>query len=250
MADAIIYLHGTPGSPRELSLFGAPDNRFYAPDRFAIATRKTAELAIDALADDLSTRFDGQNLHLIGFSMGGFIAMQLAHRLGGRVSQIDLIASVAPFQGGGFMKQAAGAPLFRLAQLYPKLFKLAVAAQHFAARLAPARLASLLFASARGGDRELAQNREFMSAQAVILRDSFAHGRSGYALEMIAVTDDWRHIVPQIKPPIRMWHGTLDNWTPFAMAEYLRATLPYVTEFKVIEGASHYSTLRVALAEI
>lgn len=176
--------------------------------------------------------------------------MQLAHRLGARVSQIDLIASVAPFQGGDFMKQAAGAPLFRLAQLYPRLFNLAVAAQHFAARLAPARLASLLFARARGGDGELAQNREFMNAQSAILSDSFTHGRNGYTREMIAVTQDWRDILPQIKTPVRIWHGTLDNWAPFAMADYLRATLPNVTEFTVIEGASHYSTLRVALAEI
>ncbi len=77
MADAIIYLHGTPGSPRELSLFGAPDQRFYAPDRYAFAMGKTAELALDELASDLSARFDGQMLHLIGFSMGGYIALQL-----------------------------------------------------------------------------------------------------------------------------------------------------------------------------
>lgn len=250
MADALIYLHGTPGSPRELSLFGVADQRFYAPDRYAIARGKTAEQAIDELASDLSTRFDGELLHLIGFSMGGFIALQLAHRLGGRISQIDLISCVAPFQGGDFMKAAAGAPLFRLAQLYPQIFTLAVAAQHFAARAAPARLASLLFASARGGDGDLVRDPVFMNAQVAMLQDSFAHGRHGYAREMIAVTGDWRHILPQIKTPIRMWHGTLDNWAPFAMADYLRIALPNLTAFNAIEGASHYSTLRVALSMI
>ena len=250
MDKAIVYLHGTPGSPAELTLFGRADPRFHAPDRYTLSPGKDAKAAIDDLANDLSARFAGQPFHLIGFSMGGYIALQLAQRLGGRIAQIDLISSVAPFQGGDFMKDAVGGLLFALAQRQSPLFGLAIAVQHFAARTMPARFAAMLFASARGNDVELVQNPQFIAKISTIVSDSFAHGRGGYAREMIGVTKDWRDILPEIEAPIRMWHGTLDNWAPIGMATYLRATLPDVIEFNAIDGASHYSTLRTALADI
>ncbi len=250
MDDAIIYLHGTPGSPAELTLFGQSDPRFFVPDRYALSVGKSAEAAFDDLAKDLSARFTGQPLHLIGFSMGGYIALQLAHRLGDQVSRIDLISSVAPFQGGDFMKGAAGAPLFKLAMRNSPLFGVAMAVQHLAARVTPERLASMLFATAQGDDALLAKDKVFMKAQSAMLRASFADGRNGYAREMIGVTQDWRQILPKIKVPIRIWHGSLDNWAPFAMATYLLSSLPTVVELNAIEGASHYSALREALADI
>jgi pimeloyl-ACP methyl ester carboxylesterase len=53
-----------------------------------------------------------------------------------------------------------------------------------------------------------------------------------------------------IEAPVTIWQGTLDNWVPFAMGHYLNDRLPNVTAFKIIEGASHYSTLREALTGV
>ena len=235
-----VYLHGAPGSSAELDLFGEYRAHFdYAPDRFGADT----DFDLDALAHDIETRAVGRLIHLTGFSMGGYIALEVAHRLGPKVAQIDLISTVAPFQGGGFMRGAAGAPLFKLAQRQSRLFGVAVAAQRIAAQFASKRLASILFAKAAGADAALAKDADFMAQIETILRDTFLQGNHGYAREMISVTRDWRRVLGDVNMPVKIWHGTLDNWAPFAMAEYLADTLPDAL-LSLMNGHSHYSTLR------
>jgi pimeloyl-ACP methyl ester carboxylesterase len=55
---------------------------------------------------------------------------------------------------------------------------------------------------------------------------------------------DWSAILPLISPPVELWHGSLDNWAPPAMADALAAGLPNITALHKLEGRSHYSALQ------
>ena len=124
-ADGVIYLHGAPGGPLELQLFGDPAGdggaRFHAPDRSTFAPDLAFGAYIDRLAEDIAARFDG-SLRLVGFSMGTFIALNLAQRLGDRISRIDLVSSAAPLSTGDYLPAMAGAAVFRMARTQQKLF--------------------------------------------------------------------------------------------------------------------------------
>jgi pimeloyl-ACP methyl ester carboxylesterase len=238
----IIYLHGTPGSPDELAYFAPHSATIYAPDRFALG------LELDELAAHLAERFPGEPLHLIGFSMGSFVAMQMAHRLDAQVVKLDLVSAVAPFETGDYLDDAVGGPLFKLARSGSPLFGFVVGLQKLMARLAPSLLYSFLFAKSQGGDATLARNPAFKRAVKEILISSLGKGSAGYAREMRLVTKPWAEIVPQITVPTTLWHGSADNWSPPAMADYLASHLPNITADHRIEGGSHYSVLQRALA--
>jgi pimeloyl-ACP methyl ester carboxylesterase len=250
VTDALVYLHGGPGSPGELDLFGKlslrPD---YAPDRFAMFGDCDAATAFDQLAGEIDVLFSGQELHLIGFSMGGYAALELAHRLGPRVSRLDLIAAAAPLEGGAFLGKMAGRALFSIAQKRPSWLNLIMAAQSALVRVAPGLAYKMFYANAVGADRTLAADPDFKARIIRILAHSYGAGAQGLARELAAYVRPWAQILPRIAAPATIWHGSEDNWAPYAMGDFLVATLPDAT-LKRIEGASHYSALRVALAEI
>ncbi|MFM9852382.1 MAG: alpha/beta fold hydrolase [Sphingomonadaceae bacterium] len=240
----IVYLHGTPGSPRELAYFAPHRADIYAPDRFALG------LDHDQLAAHLTARFSGEPLHLIGFSMGSFVAMQVAHRLGAQVVKLDLISAVAPFEAGDYLNDAVGGPLFRLAASRSWLFEFAVWLQKMMAHYAPSLLFHFLFAKSRGGDAELARDPSFKRNVSAILVSSLGTGSARYAQELRAVMQPWADIIPTIAAPATLWHGSDDNWSPPAMADYLARNLGNVVADHRREGGSHYSVLRDALGVI
>lgn len=252
-ADGVIYLHGAPGGPLELQLFGDPAGdggaRFHAPDRSTFAPDLAFGAYIDRLAEDIAARFDG-SLRLVGFSMGTFIALNLAQRLGDRISRIDLVSSAAPLSTGDYLPAMAGAAVFRMARTQQKLFSAVSRAQFLAARHAPGLLHHALFSTARGEDAALVRDPRFKAMLRRMLLGALAGGAVNFRREITAYVADWSSLLATIRQPVTLWHGQDDNWSPPAMADYLSHTLPNVAAFERLEGLSHYSTLRHVLTRL
>lgn len=242
-----VYLHGAPGSSSELDLFGDYRPAFdYAPNRFD----SDQPVDFDMFARDIEKCSGGLPIRLTGFSMGGYVAFEIAYRLGARVSGIDLIAAAAPLSGGAFLDFMAGKALFSAARDNPKLFEFIVSLQALMMRYAPSLVTAAMFSDCRGDDIALARNPGFKRAVKAMLQSAITGKALAYRAEIKNYVADWATIIPTITAPVTIWHGTLDNWAPFAMAEYLRDALPNVAAFNALEGASHYSALRVALSKI
>jgi pimeloyl-ACP methyl ester carboxylesterase len=141
----------------------------------------------------------------------------------------------------------AGRPVFSTAARSPALFGAMAAGQALAARLASMKLAAVLFASAQGEDRTLAQDPAFHAGMAAILSEGLGHGRANYVREIGAYVSDWSAILPAIRHPVTLWQGEEDNWSPPAMADALAERLPNVIALHRLPGLSHYSTLRAWL---
>lgn len=243
-APVTIYFHGVPGGPRELTLFGAPvPDGWHALDRSSLHPGLAFDAHCDALADEVRALAGAAPIRLVGFSLGTFIALQVAHRLPDLPLTIDLISAAAPLQTGDYLDHMAGKPVFAAATRSPALFGAMAAGQALAARLAPTRLAAALFASAQGEDRALAGNAAFQCTMAMILRHGLSHGRINYMREIAAYVGDWASILSDIRHPVTLWHGAEDNWSPSAMAEVLAKRLPDVVALHRMPDLSHYSTL-------
>ena len=247
-APVTIYFHGVPGGPRELTLFGAPvPGGWHVPDRARLHPGLAFGAHCDALADEVRALAGVAPIRLAGFSLGAFIALQVAHRLPDVPLTIDLISAAAPLQAGDYLDAMAGKPVFAMVSRSPALFGAMAAGQALAARLAPARLMAALFASAQGEDAVLAQEAAFRTGMAAILREGLGHGRANYTREIGAYVRDWSAILPAIHHPVTLWHGAEDNWSPPAMAEALAGRLSNVSALHRLPGLSHYSTLRLWL---
>ncbi len=248
----IVYLHGFPGGPGELRLFGPPPDwaaTAFVPDRTADRPALDDAAYIDDLARQVAERFPGRALYLIGFSLGARVALELALRLGPTVARIDLISPAGPLDGSDLMRQMAGGPVFDLAARSPRLFALHSRIQGWLARHWPGLLIRLLFATAGPGDAGPAADPGFQAVMAVLLRHCFADGGSGYRREIRAYVDLWSDLPGRITAPVTMWQGEQDRWTPPALAERLAGLLLHV-RLNRLPDAGHYATLSQVLPHL
>ena len=238
-----LYFHGLPGTAAELAGFG-PDIAARAAG-FHVAARGGA---FAQLAAKIAAQFPEGPLRLVGFSLGAAAALRVAPHLGERVERIDLVSPAAPLQLGDFLGRMAGAPVFRAALAGRLPFAALTFVQAQVARIAPEKLAAALMAKAKSEDRAIAADPRFITALAQSLRHSLLGSRAAYTAEIRAYVADWRDHLAQVLQPVAIWQGSEDDWTPPAMAEALAAALPQRPEVTMLQGLSHFSTLRAYLA--
>lgn len=246
----VIYFHGAPGAPEEGSLFDLCgqeyDLEFICLDRFAIDTSLGAEAYYRCLANEVLTLAQGKAVALVGFSIGAFIALQTCRYLGDSVRVLHLVSAAAPLEAGDFIGEMAGGRVFQLARQRPGLFVLLSRWQRLLAWLAPAGLFRLLFASAAGGDQALVAEPEFKARITRVLKRCFVENVRGYERDIHAYVQPWQDRLAANSIATHIWHGAEDNWSPPAMADYLKTALPNCAGFTLLERQSHYSALHEA----
>ena len=240
----LVYFHGVPGSSAELDLIEGADQGcdLFAPDRFAAPSDPDAGVAFDDLSQEIARAYPGRQFILVGFSLGSFVALQVAQRLGARVDGVHLISATAPLECGDFLPLMAGGGVFKTAQASPRLFAVMAGAQSMLARVAPGVLFSALFNTATGADRALASDPAFKARVTAMLRRGLGTGSAQYRREIGAYVRPWSDLLPKITAKTTLWHGEEDNWSPFAMALALEAALPDARLIR-LPGCSHYSAL-------
>lgn len=255
-ATGYVYFHGQPGSPGELGLAEAAPNpsQIFAPDRGSDQVALGFEAYMDHLADAIIDRFPTGSLRLIGFSMGAFIAMEVSARLSaralGREVSLDLISPPAPLDTGNYLPDMAGGLVFNLAKSAPWAFNWMTGLQARLAAAAPQMLYAQLFSTAAGEDKALAETPDFEAMILDLLGRTLQGGAKGSRREILAYVRAKADRLSRITAPVTLWQGSLDNWTPPAMADALAARLPNLKADHRLAGCSHYSTLKAALRQI
>ncbi len=238
--EATVYFHGMPGGAGELALFGPLQTPPFVADRLFVRDDDAGRY-FDRLASGLLARFPRSRFRLIGFSLGAVAALHVAHRLGDRASSIDLVSAAAPLSTGDYLPRMAGQPVFKLALNSRFAFRALTKLQSLAMGVAPGIVYNALFATAQGGDIALREDPAFKTALCRIIRESLAS--PAFTREIENFVTDWSALLAGVTQPVRLWHGTLDNWPPPDMAAALAAALPR-SELVWIDGTSHYSTLK------
>jgi pimeloyl-ACP methyl ester carboxylesterase len=243
-----VYFHGLPGSGGELTLFDGISNgrlaEIFVPIREDKCVELDRESYMDSIARQIEARFPQGTIHLIGFSLGAFVALQIAARLKNRVESIDLVSAAAPLELGDFLKDMAGKAVFRTAQSSPLLFMLLVKLQSWAARWMLHILFKAVFANTAGQDGELADHPAFQKGMAEIMGHSLGRNAFAYRSEIAFYVTGWASTLSMVTQPVTLWQGEADNWTPPAMADALQQALPNVRARHDLKGLSHYSALR------
>lgn len=246
----VVYFHGVPGSPHESSIYEAPARehglRILCFDRFAIAGAITGDDYYRYIAQAISETLQGAQLDVIGFSLGTHAALEVSALMPGQVRSLHLVSAAAPLHAWHFLDDMAGKAVFSLAQRNPALFRWLVRGQALLAKRAPHLLLRMLFANAQGQDKTLAQTPEFQAFIRRTLQQCFAHGTTGYTRDIQHYLKPWSANVFANEADICLWHGTEDNWSPFAMCDYLAECIPGNASSERMQGLSHYSCLHAA----
>lgn len=250
----VVYFHGTPGAPEECAVFDqfAKEHQLtvicYA--RFAIDHELQGDAYYRQLADAIASKAGGTPVDIVGFSMGGFIALQVCRLLGDDVRSLHLVSAAAPLDAGNFLDMAAGKQVFRLAQTCPSLFLWLARLQGQMIRVAPGLVFRAMFSGATGEDQTLAASSEFRADIIRLLQSCFVDHARGYARDVTAYVRPWNDTLAGIRVNTHIWHGVADNWSPVAMARYLRSAIPGCSSAEIFDGLSHYSCLYRAAPEI
>jgi pimeloyl-ACP methyl ester carboxylesterase len=249
-----VYFHGAPGAPQELAVFNASacacGLTLKCFDRFALDAALTGPTYFEALAGAVRSAAGTRQVHVIGFSIGGCIALQVCRLLGPQVGQLHLVSAAAPLQSGHFLPHMAGRALFQAAAASPSLFKAMACGQAALARWRPGALRRVLFRRAAGEDRVLAADPAFRASMNDLLRSCLFERRAGYVRDILAYVQDWSATLPQVSADTTIWHGSVDNWSPMSMALGMQASLPNCQRAHRLEGLSHYSCLHAAAPRI
>lgn len=250
----VIYFHGAPGAPEECSIFEqhAKDCglTIICFDRFAVSPSITGNAYFQLLAKEIADVANGRKVDVIGFSIGAFIALQTCRHLTNEVENLHLISAAAPLEAGDYLEAMAGGQVFKLARSLPRLFVVLSYWQEILALLFPNALFRLLFSSAEGEDKVLAENREFQSDITGVLKSCFVGRVQGYARDILAYVHPWKDTLSAITVNTHIWHGADDNWSPRLMADHLASAVRSCTTFKIFSGLSHYSCLYRVAPEI
>lgn len=250
----VVYFHWVSGSPSEASVYDAPAReqglRILCFDRFAIDHAITGADYYRQIARAVSEAVQSARVDFIGFSLGTHTALEVAALMPGQVRSLHLVSAAAPLDDGDFLDQMAGKAVFSLAQRSPGLFQWLVKWQALLAKRAPQLLFRILFASAQGQDRELVKSPKFKALICQVLQQCFAQDTTGYTRDIQQYLQPWSASVFTSEANACLWHGTADNWSPFAMSAYLAERLPGNAHVERMEGFSHYSCLYAAAPRI
>ena len=248
----VVYFHGAPGAMEECAVFDmyAKDHNLHIVcfDRFALDSSLSREDYFHHLATQIDNMAGGKQVAIVGFSIGTYIALEVAALLNKQVRQIHLISCVAPLSSGDFLDHMAGGLVFKLAMRKPSIFSLLTQFQSMIARLAPSMLVNMLFATAAGKDKELIQQSDFKKHIIGVLKQCFKYRAKGYIRD-ITYYVKWREL-KEYNTSIQLWHGTEDNWSPPSMADSLANTITSNVSVEKTKGLSHYSCLDEAAPKI
>lgn len=254
---AVVWLHGTPGSRRQIPLEARRyadehDLRIIGIDRPGIGTSTphlyrdvldwTPDLAI--LADTLGV----DTMRVIGLSGGGPYALAAGFALPDRVRGVGVLGGVVPLVGpdairGGLMGIAPyAAPVLSMARV-PLSIVLAGAV-----RLVRPWTGSVIDGWARiqpRADRELLGRPEFRAMFLDDLRNGTRFQVAAPLSDIILFTRDWGFPVGDLRVGVKWWHGDGDHIIPHAHGQYVASRIPGAT-FETIHGESHLGGMGVA----
>jgi pimeloyl-ACP methyl ester carboxylesterase len=244
----IIYCHGLPGSPEELSAFEAstPLQHVRALDRLGHHKGN--------FEDSVLSAFDGlggdEPVTVVGFSLGTMSAVHIAARRGLLVRKLILISPAAPLQLGNFLPAMAGRPVFEAAQAGDWALRLFTASQASLVALAPKLAIKTMFRASPVVELGLLASPRFVDVVVRGLRTCFGLRQAAYRSELHAYVQPWAHVLDDIRCETEIWSGSHDDWAPPAMSEALKERLGDRASLNVCQGLGHYSTLRTALSRL
>lgn len=252
--NLVFYFHGVPGAPHEIEIFEPfiekNNLRLVSLDRLSLDRSIRGEDYFKAIAKEIGAISQGVAVQLVGFSIGCSVAIRVAPYLGAQLSRLLLISPAAPLDDGDFLKNMAGAPVFKLAQSRKKLFYTLSYFQRIISILSPSFLFHVLFSSAEAGDKRLRSNPSFQQLAKSLYRVCFQKRFIGYCREVILYSEPWCFDPNHGEYPVYIWHGSSDNWSPVEMAHFLGKQYGSRSNISIKPNLSHYSCLLETAQEV
>ncbi|MEV4350737.1 alpha/beta hydrolase [Actinoplanes sp. NPDC049596] len=252
----VFLLHGTPGSsagpkPRSSVLYRQGVRLIcYNRPGYAGSTRmpgrRVADAArdVEAVADELGI----ERFSVVGRSGGGPHALACAALLPRRVVRAAVLVGLAPANAAGLdwyegMSQE-NARNHATAERGDARFMREMLALAVRTAADPESLIEELRTQAAEPDLRFMQSVMYRRMLSASYAEALRVGPYGWIDDVLAFRGDWGFTLDRIVPPVRLWHGADDTFSPASHSRWLADRIPGA-EVHVQYGAAHFGAVEV-----
>jgi pimeloyl-ACP methyl ester carboxylesterase len=177
----------------------------------------------------LADRLGIDTFSVIGWSGGGPYALACGYALPDRVSAVGLVSSPAPLTGApetsGYLRRLDRHAV-RAADRAPWLVRLALWHWGRPQRRDATRFFDQSVADMCAADQAILSEPELRGRMIANSTELYRQGGRGMYDEGLVLARPWGFQLDEIRVPVHVWHGALDETVPTAMADYLARAIP------------------------
>lgn len=235
----IFYLHGSPSSRVEFSLFGddalakSLNVRLVAVDRPGMGlsdfqpNRRLLDFPRDLLA--LADHLNIERFSILAYSLGGIHGLACAYAIPERLTKVGIVSGAAMFTQPELMTNInAGTRKFltmpREKPLLSRLFLWMMLG--VMPRVAPKQFIAGAASVLPEADRAVVSDPEVQKGFLNAIREAMRQGTRGAFHESLLSVTDYGFRLQEIQMPIHLWHGEQDQNVPVAMARFVESAVP------------------------
>ena len=255
----MLFFHGWPGSSGQGAFFDhqarAVGIRILAVDRPGMrnSTRIPDRnfLHVPPLADELCEALELKHCDVMGLSGGGPYALACAWALPHRIRTAIVCCGAPPLDSPEARQKFSITyrAMLSVHDRWPCAFEAMLAPVALAARIHPPwPLMKLITRALPSRDREALGTRERFAEFYPSFRDAMRSGHRALLDDGRCYSQPWPFEVNEIRVPVRIWHGTMDNNFHHSLAERLASRIPGAVFHLREEG--HYSLPAFCAEEI
>jgi pimeloyl-ACP methyl ester carboxylesterase len=244
----VFFFHGMPGS----RLFRPPDEvtekmgvRLITTDRpgYGLSTFQPGRSFLDWPCDiaQLADHLNIEKFAVAGHSGGGPYVAACAYALPERVTSAGALSAAGPMNSPGCTRgiTAKNKLGLKLGRFTPWLLWQALIWMFYHRR---AQDPAAHFERGNGirpaADDELLQTHAILETCILAESEAFRYGLHGLAWDARLMTRTWGFPLEGIRVPYYLWHGTADEQTTLAMAQYVAGKIPG-SKIAVCENEAH-----------
>jgi pimeloyl-ACP methyl ester carboxylesterase len=223
--------------------------RLIAVDRpgIGLSDPRPGRRLLDWPADvaELADRLGLGSFAVVGWSGGGPYALATGYALAERVTSLAAVSSPAPLAGNG---EAAYLRRFdrnavRAAGRAPWVIRLALWHWGRPQRRDAVRFLEQSVAAMCESDQQVMADPQLRVRMIQSSAELYRQGGRGLYDEALVLARPWGFRVADLRVPVHLWHGTVDETVPFAMGEHLAEAIPGA-RFTRFEGEGHHLLYR------
>lgn len=244
----VFFFHGSPGS----RLFRPPDEvtkrleiRLICAERpgYGDSTFQPNRRILD-WPNDVASLADALKLDsfaVVGHSGGGPHTLACAYALPRRVKAVVVVAGAGPIDAPGATDGMATLNwfAFKFGQYLPWSIGYAIIRRVYGEAAAdPVKAIDRDKETRPLVDNQIFDIPEIRELCIQSDKEAYRHGLQAFAWDARLITRPWGFSLDEIKAPVHLWHGTVDNSTSIAMARYMAQKIPN-GKLTVCDGEGH-----------
>lgn len=232
----VFFFHGLPGTRRGASILSehaaARGLALLSPDRpgLGLSDAQPGRRILDWPSDvaALADRLGHPRFAVLGVSGGGSYAAAAAYALPERITTAYLVSSIGPLDDPEAL--AAMMPMnrimFGLLRKYPSSSRILAAFAELAFGRRFDRVLEKSLPRIPPPDAWVLRDPGIRKRFADEARETFRQGSRGYAQEQSLLTDSWGFALQDIRVPVHVFHGAMDQNAPIALGKRIAALIP------------------------